>query len=234
MTTATIDGTPLTDPSQLTPDGIAGLHFTHRRGRHWTPEGWQRGGYDEAEVDHAFDMLEELVATLIRERDEARALGAQAATLAERVAGAPGLPPVDELTGHVAAALLDANEHARATGRRSVVSPPALPGVADHVGRHLTTALGGDATPEPEAMPTGTAVLTGPEHAVVTYLGKAWTLLVTEVIAPGGGQAGDLAELVGPIHAVQNAVLAQAAARAHPDRYRVLGLTHAEWLEAQP
>lgn len=36
----------------------------------------------------------------------------------------------------------------------------------------------------------------------------------------------DASELIYHVHAIQNAILAQAAARAYPDRYRFLGRRH--------
>jgi hypothetical protein len=66
------------------------------------------------------------------------------------------------------------------------------------------------------------AALTDDEHAAVRAAGDLWGLLVA-VTGDGPSREGDLAELVGHIHAIQNAVLAQAAARAYPDRYRLMG-----------
>lgn len=46
---------------------------------------------------------------------------------------------------------------------------------------------------------------------------------IADIIADGPSRDADLAEAVHHIHAVQRMVLAQAAARAYPDRYRLLG-----------
>jgi hypothetical protein len=46
---------------------------------------------------------------------------------------------------------------------------------------------------------------------------------VYAIIGDGGAEEGDLAEAVHHIHAIQRMILAQAAARAYPDLYRLLG-----------
>ena len=66
-------------------------------------------------------------------------------------------------------------------------------------------------------------VLTDAEHEFVEQLGRAWNLLC-DVVGSGPSRPGDLAEAASHVHALQNLVLAQAAARAYPDRYRLLGL----------
>ena len=47
--------------------------------------------------------------------------------------------------------------------------------------------------------------------------------LCTHVIGNGPSREGDLSEMCAMIHGLQRAVLKQAAARAYPDRYRLLG-----------
>ena len=49
--------------------------------------------------------------------------------------------------------------------------------------------------------------------------------LLRTIIAPGPTREQDRREIVTHIHDIQNAILAQAAARAYPDRYRLLGST---------
>lgn len=51
-----------------------------------------------------------------------------------------------------------------------------------------------------------------------------------EVIGHGPTRDHDIAEFVAHVHAIQNAIMAQAAARAHPDMFRLLG----ETLRAEP
>lgn len=69
--------------------------------------------------------------------------------------------------------------------------------------------------------PDDPGLLTYEEHAAVEALGDAWNLLAP--VVRGRNARDDLAEIAGHLHAVQNAVLAQAAARAYPARYRRLG-----------
>lgn len=64
--------------------------------------------------------------------------------------------------------------------------------------------------------------LTDDEHAAVEALAQAWNALV-RVVPAGPTQTADLGELAAHVHALQNAVLAQAAARAHPTLYRLMG-----------
>jgi len=60
------------------------------------------------------------------------------------------------------------------------------------------------------------------EQKAVNDAGLLWNLLC-EIVGHGPSREGDLAELVVHIHAIQQAVMANAAARAHPDLYRPLG-----------
>ena len=43
------------------------------------------------------------------------------------------------------------------------------------------------------------------------------------MVGDGRTRAADLAELIGPLHTIQRAIMAQPFARAHPDQYRLLG-----------
>lgn len=67
--------------------------------------------------------------------------------------------------------------------------------------------------------------LTDAEHRVVDLLGEAAGLFASSVCGTGATRAADLAEFVGRIHDLQHAVMSQAAARAHPELYRLLGET---------
>lgn len=67
-------------------------------------------------------------------------------------------------------------------------------------------------------------LMTAEEHAIVEHLGDLWNRLC-KVVGDGPSRAGDLDEAVIHIHALQQFVMAQAAGRAYPDRYRLLGLT---------
>lgn len=65
--------------------------------------------------------------------------------------------------------------------------------------------------------------LTDAEHAVVEQAGALWAA-ICEAIPDGPTRDADLRELIAHVHAIQHAVMANAAARAYPDRYRALGL----------
>lgn len=69
-------------------------------------------------------------------------------------------------------------------------------------------------------------LLTDKEHETIDALGQAATLYREVLTATGGvTAAADFAEFAAHIHDCQNAVLANAAARAYPKRYRLSGGT---------
>jgi hypothetical protein len=68
------------------------------------------------------------------------------------------------------------------------------------------------------------ALLTDAEHAVIEQAGALWNA-VCAAIPEGPTRSADLGELVVHVHAIQHAVMSNAAARAYPDRYRTLGGT---------
>jgi hypothetical protein len=67
-------------------------------------------------------------------------------------------------------------------------------------------------------------VLTGPEREVVKRLGDLWGD-ICDVVDDGPTRAADLNEAIAHIHALQHFVMSNAAARAHPDEFRLLGST---------
>lgn len=67
-----------------------------------------------------------------------------------------------------------------------------------------------------------TELLTEDEHRAVELAGELYGLLCS-IVGDGPTRDQDLRELIGPVHEIQRAVLKQAAARAYPDRYRLLG-----------
>lgn len=67
-------------------------------------------------------------------------------------------------------------------------------------------------------------LLTEREQAAVTKLGELWGDLCA-IVEDGPTRDPDLAELIVHVHALQHAVMAQAAARAYPETYRRLGST---------
>lgn len=65
-------------------------------------------------------------------------------------------------------------------------------------------------------------LLTEDEHLAIKLAGELWDVLC-KIVGDGPSRYGDLAELCSSIHAIQRAVMAQAAIRAYPDLYRPLG-----------
>lgn len=67
-------------------------------------------------------------------------------------------------------------------------------------------------------------LLTQAEHNAVTTAALLANQ-IAEIAGGGTSRDADIAEAVHHIHAVQRMILAQAAARVYPDRYRLLGGT---------
>ena len=67
--------------------------------------------------------------------------------------------------------------------------------------------------------------LTKNEREIVGDLGRVWGRIADEVVADGRTREADLDEVVSHIHALQNIVLAQSAAREYPDEFRLAGAT---------
>ena len=67
-------------------------------------------------------------------------------------------------------------------------------------------------------------MLTPDEHRAVELGGDLWNLL-SRIVGDGLSRDGDLLELATHIHAIQQAVMSNAAARAYPELYRPLGGT---------
>jgi hypothetical protein len=68
-----------------------------------------------------------------------------------------------------------------------------------------------------------TALLTEAEHRAIELTAELVNLVCTEVIGDGPSRTGDVREFAAHVHAIQQQILSQAAARAYPDRYRLLG-----------
>lgn len=66
-------------------------------------------------------------------------------------------------------------------------------------------------------------LLTPAEKSVLDTIARVWGQISTYVIDDGPSRDNDLLELGVHFHAIQNMILAQAAARAYPDRFRLLG-----------
>lgn len=67
-------------------------------------------------------------------------------------------------------------------------------------------------------------LLTTAEHAVVQRAGELWNAICA-AIPEGPTRDADLHELVLHVHAIQQAIMSNAAARAYPKLYRRLGST---------
>lgn len=65
-------------------------------------------------------------------------------------------------------------------------------------------------------------LLTPDEHRAMDLTAQLADALAV-IVGDGPTRAHDLNELAGYVHLIQHAILAQAAARAYPDRYRLLG-----------
>jgi hypothetical protein len=67
-------------------------------------------------------------------------------------------------------------------------------------------------------------LLTEDEDTAIQAAGHLWNLLC-KIVGDGPTRGADLNEMVVHVHAVQHFVMAQAAARAYPNRYRLAGGT---------
>ncbi len=65
-------------------------------------------------------------------------------------------------------------------------------------------------------------LMTEDEHRAMALTADLWNLLC-RVAASGRSRSSDLGEVCHHIHAIQHVILAQAAGRAYPGRYRLLG-----------
>jgi hypothetical protein len=75
--------------------------------------------------------------------------------------------------------------------------------------------------PDPAEVPL---TLTDEERQWVADLGKLWNRLCV-IVGPEETRGPDLNELVAHIHALQQAVLSNAAGRTYPTQFRLLGRT---------
>lgn len=69
----------------------------------------------------------------------------------------------------------------------------------------------------------GAEFLTESEHEAVNLASQLYGIINKEIIGNGASRQMDIQELTIHIHAIQNMVLAQAASRAYPKRYRLMG-----------
>lgn len=75
--------------------------------------------------------------------------------------------------------------------------------------------------------------LTADEKHAIHLTAELWGRL-TKIVGEGPSRKHDLQELMKPIHDIQRAVMAQAAARAYPELYRPLGGERVDPTEAPP
>lgn len=73
--------------------------------------------------------------------------------------------------------------------------------------------------------PEPPGLLTKAEREAVRQAGQLYTLIAEHIVTDGPTRDDDLAEVRAAVHVVQRAVLAQAAARAYPAEFRLLGRT---------
>ncbi len=66
-------------------------------------------------------------------------------------------------------------------------------------------------------------MLTDAELRAMDLTVELVNVMCQEVIGRGPTRQADVNEFVGHIHVIQQAILAQSAGRAHPDRFRLLG-----------
>lgn len=71
---------------------------------------------------------------------------------------------------------------------------------------------------------TESQMLTELEFEAITKAGELYKLL-GQVVGDGPTRDADMSELVVHIHAIQQAVMSQACARAYPNEFRLLGGT---------
>jgi hypothetical protein len=66
-------------------------------------------------------------------------------------------------------------------------------------------------------------LLTDAEKKVIQMAGEIQTIFAKQIVGDGSSRDADLREICNFVHGIQNAALAQAAARAYPELYRTMG-----------
>jgi hypothetical protein len=74
----------------------------------------------------------------------------------------------------------------------------------------------------PADQPDPAGLLTADERHAVQLAGLLYAFIADRIVTGGAAGKGDLAELRGAVHAIQRAVIAQAAARVYPAEFRLL------------
>lgn len=142
---------------------------------------------------------------LLKTRDVARILGVSARTAGGylgRYAGTrnPFVPPYDYVAG------------------RPVWLPSQESDIRAWQARRAGQGVGGGPKPTPE----DPGILTELEHRAVRMTAELYNILC-QITGADRSRYPDMGELVHHVHAIQRAILAQAAARVYPNLYRLLG-----------
>lgn len=87
----------------------------------------------------------------------------------------------------------------------------------------LSLDVGGPCADCPRAAEGPAPLLTDAERDAVRMAGELYTHIAEHVTGDGPAWDADLAELAAAVHVIQRAVMAQAAARAYPGEFRLLG-----------
>lgn len=66
-------------------------------------------------------------------------------------------------------------------------------------------------------------LLTDDEHEAMDLTVELYRILCDKVVGDGPSREQDLQEITGLIHQLQRMILSQAAPRAYPNKYRLLG-----------
>lgn len=75
----------------------------------------------------------------------------------------------------------------------------------------------------PQEIPFGSPTLTQAEHQVMDFLAQAWNTFVQRVEGDPEASDEDQREFMYHIHGAQNMILANAAGRIYPEKYRLRG-----------
>jgi DNA-binding XRE family transcriptional regulator len=114
------------------------------------------------------------------------------------------------------------------TYRAAEIPPASATAVTDGKPSHVETtgsAFNARAAASPGAgdIPESVGLLTADEREAVRRAGLLYTFIAERVVADGATRNDDLAEVRAAVHLIQRTVLAQAAARAYPEEFRLLG-----------
>lgn len=77
-------------------------------------------------------------------------------------------------------------------------------------------------------------LLSDAEHRALQLTADLYNLIANEIVGHDPSRHNDLAEAAYIIHRLQDMLLAQAAARAYPNRYRLLGELNLQRTEPAP